>query len=71
MSKKRKNTAKKWTCVLCGKHIFRYETGGVVGATGRMVCKDCLEISGQLMQKEKQSKELLVLWQTKENRINT
>ena len=52
MSKKKNEVTKKWTCTLCGKRIFHYETEGIVGATGRMVCRNCLKISEKLTQKE-------------------
>ena len=45
---KKKRYQKKWTCVLCGRKMFHFETDCVVGSTGRMVCKSCLGISRQL-----------------------
>lgn len=45
---KKKRYQKKWTCVLCGRKMFHFETDCVVGSTGRMVCKSCLGISQQL-----------------------
>lgn len=46
MSKKKKqNPPQKRTCVLCGQSIPFYRTDCVVGATGRMVCSDCLQTS--------------------------
>ena len=57
MAKRKKPTPKKRLCVLCGRHIYQYETEGVVGITGRMVCKNCLHISKRLTRNEKMSQQ--------------
>lgn len=65
MSKKRKK--KNWPkdigsperrhCVLCNKEVFRFEEGYVIGATGRVACKDCLKISSKVMESKKDSSD--------------
>ena len=55
---KKKPAAKKWTCVLCGRRIYNFETGNVIGSTGRMVCKECLKISERLLRTKEQTTSL-------------
>jgi len=55
---KKKTAAKKWTCVLCGRRIYNFETGNVIGSTGRMVCKECLKISERLLRTKEQTTSL-------------
>lgn len=43
--KKNQNVPQKRTCVLCGKYIPFYRADCIVGATGRVVCSDCLQTS--------------------------
>ena len=51
MSKRKKNKKDfraKRRCVLCDKTLFFSEQDYVIGATGRIVCKDCLNTSKRL-----------------------
>lgn len=57
-TKKKSNTSYKHRCVLCGRVLFQFEENYVTGATGRVVCADCLNTSGRLFpvkQPEKQT----------------
>ena len=35
-------------CVLCGKNVFLYDADHIIGATGRVVCTDCLKVSKKI-----------------------
>ena len=41
-------------CALCGKVVFAFEQGYVTGATGRVVCPDCLDTSKKLLSADRQ-----------------
>lgn len=44
-------------CSLCGKQIFQTESGCVIGATGNLVCSDCLNTSKTVLNHLETKKE--------------
>ena len=49
MSKRKKKfSSEKRRCVLCNRVLFQFEDNYVTGATGRIVCSDCLDTSKKL-----------------------
>lgn len=55
--KKAKKAPEGRHCALCGKVVAEEPREYVVGATGRVVCRDCVEISGKIMQLPQPPKE--------------
>lgn len=47
---KRKKRANGQHCALCGKRMLFADSGCIVGATGCIVCSNCLQISQQLLE---------------------
>lgn len=47
---KRKKRANGQHCALCGKKMLFADSGCIVGATGRIVCSNCLQISQHLLE---------------------
>lgn len=47
---KRKKRANGQHCALCGKRLLFADSGCIVGATGCIVCSNCLQISQQLLE---------------------
>jgi len=50
--KSKKDVACKRRCVLCGRNLFSFENDYVTGATGRIVCKSCLQASERLFPRD-------------------
>lgn len=53
--KKKRQGLKQQRCMLCGKQMHPGDPGCVIGATGRLVCRNCLWVSRQVL--EAQEKE--------------
>jgi len=53
---KKENRAER-RCVLCGAVVKEEVRAYVVGATGRVVCRDCVDISSRIMQSPQPAKE--------------
>ena len=49
-NKKEKTATEGRHCVLCGAVVKEEVRAYVIGATGRVVCRDCVDISSRIMQ---------------------
>ena len=52
--KKKRQQSKQQRCMLCGKQLHPTDPGCVIGATGRLVCRNCLWVSRQVLEAQEE-----------------